>query len=160
MENRVSITISPEAIANIIAAINTIGQNLPSLINLSNEDRKTLPKMGDKSMAFVTKTLGYAKQNPKVVPSFLDLTEFEKDVVAVTDLNKVLIPLQQLVEKLDDTTLQAGSEAYTAALIFYNAVKGAARAGEPGMKTVYDDLQARFPGRGKNPVILVQKQNN
>ena len=69
----------------------------------------------------------------------------------------VLIPLQQLVEKLDDTTLQAGSEAYTAALVFYTAVKGAARAGEPGMKTVYDDLQARFPGRGKNSATIAAK---
>jgi len=46
--------------------------------------------------------------------------------------------------------MQAGSEAYTASLIFYNAVKGAAKAGVPGMKTIYDDLQSRFPGRGKN----------
>jgi len=74
------------------------------------------------------------------------MADFEKDVIAVTDLRKVLIPVQQRVEKLNDTTLQAGSEAYTAALIFYNAVKGATKAGEPGMKNVYDDLQSRFPG--------------
>jgi hypothetical protein len=157
MENRVSITISTETIANITKAITSIGQNLSALINLSAEDRQALPKMGDKSMAFVNKTLEYARQNPKVVPSFLDLAEFEKDVAAVTDLKKILIPLQQLVEKLDDTTLQAGSEAYTAALVFYTAIKGAARAGEPGMKTVYDDLQARFPGRGKNSAPIAAK---
>lgn len=92
----------------------------------------------------------YAKLNPRVVPDFLDQVEFEKDVVAVNELRRVLIPLQQLYEKLNDTTLQAGSEAYTASLIFYNAVKGAAKAVEPGMKTVYDDWQARFLGRGKN----------
>jgi len=151
MENRVSITISNEAITAINAAIATIEQNLPTLINLTAEDRKSLPKMGDKTLAFVNKTLEYGKQNPQVVPSFLDIGEFEKDVQAVINLNKVLIPLQQLVEKLDDTTILAGSEAYSAALVFYNAVKGAAKAGVPGMKTVYDDLQARFPGRGKAP---------
>ena len=84
-------------------------------------------------MAFVSKSLEYAKLNPRVVPYFLDLSEFEKDVNATTYLRKVFLPLQQLYEKLNDTTLQVGSEAYTAALIFYNAVKGAAKAGEDGI---------------------------
>jgi len=150
MENRVSITISEGAIANILAATETIVQNLPELINLTEEERHAIPKMGDKTVGFVSKNLEYSKHNARVVPDFLDLTEFEKDVNAVASLRKVLIPLKQLVEKLDDTTMQAGSEAYTASLIFYNAVKGAAKAGVPGMKTIYDDLQSRFPGRGKN----------
>jgi len=149
MENKVSITISDESSANILGAVEIIQQNLPVLINLTEEERQTLAKMGDKSVAFVSKNLEYAKQNPHVVPSFLDMPEFEKDVNAVADLSKILKPLRQLVEKLDDTTMQSGSEAYTAALIFYNAVKGAAKAGVPGMKTIYEDLKARFPGRGK-----------
>ena len=57
--------------------------------------------------------------------------------------------MRQLVEKLDDTTLLAGSDALSSALVFYTALKGAAKAGEPGMKTVYADLQSRYPGRSK-----------
>ncbi|MGE0076273.1 MAG: hypothetical protein AB7S48_00275 [Bacteroidales bacterium] len=149
MGNRVSTTLSAEAIANILAAVVIIEQNLPMLINLTIDERKSIPKMGDRTLAFVSKALEYTKQNPQVVPNFMEVAEFEKDVTAVTALNKVLIPLQQLTEKIDDTTMLAGSEAYSAALIFYNAVKGAAKAGVPGMKTVYEDLQTRFPGRGK-----------
>lgn len=151
MENRISIAINDEAIANITAAITTIEQNLPKLINLTVDERKSLPKMGDRTLAFVSKALEYTKQNSQIVPNFMEVAEFEKDVTAVTALSKVLIPLQQLTEKLDDTTMLAGSEAYSAALVFYSAVKGAAKAGVPGMKTVYDDLQTRFPGRGKTP---------
>ncbi|MGE0078008.1 MAG: hypothetical protein AB7S48_09130 [Bacteroidales bacterium] len=154
MGNRISIAINPEASANITAAITTIEQNLPTLINLTKDERHQLPKMGDKTIAFVSKNLEYAKQNPQIVPSFLDLAEFEKDVNAVNSLNKVLIPLQQLIEKLDDTTLLSGSEAYSAALIFYNAVKGAAKAGVPGMKTIYDDLHARFAIKSKIPTTI------
>jgi hypothetical protein len=149
MENRISITISEEALAEINKAIATITQNLPDLINLTAADRQMLPKMGDKTVSFVNKNLEYARQNPRIVPSFLDMTEYQKDTLAAADIKKVLIPLEQLVEKLADTYLLSGSEAYTASLIFYNAVKGAAKAGEPGMKTIYDDLQSRFPGRGK-----------
>jgi len=149
MENKVSVTISEEATTNINEAIKVIIQNLPEMINLTQEERQVNLKMGDKTVAFVSKNLEYAKQNLRVIPAFLDMGEFEKDVIAVTELRKVLIPLQQMVEKLDDTTMQAGSEAYAASLIFYNAVKGAAKAGEPGMKTIYDDLKARFPGHTK-----------
>jgi len=149
MDNRISVSISPDAVAAIKAAIDTIEKNLPTLINLTKEERHELPKMGDKTIAFVSKTLEYAKQNPKIVPAFLDLSEFEKDVNAVNSINKVLIPLQQLVEKLDDTALLAGSEAYSASLVFYNAVKGASKAGVPGTKIVFDDLQARFTDKSK-----------
>ena len=149
MENKVSITISEETVTGVVKLIASIEQNLPWMINLTAEERQALPKMGDKSLSFVNKAYEYAKLNPSVVPSFLDLKEFEKDANAVVQLKKILIPLRQLFEKVDDTNLQAGSEAYTAALIFYYALKGAARAGEPGMKTVYDDLSARFPGRGR-----------
>src|SRR5665647_2787387 len=109
MENRISITISAEAIAEIAAAIATIGLALPAPVNLSKEERQKLAKMGDKSLAFVNKALEYARQNPGVVPAFLDVPEFEKDVLAVTSLNSVLVPLRQLVEKLDDTSLLTGS---------------------------------------------------
>jgi len=159
MENRISFVISPEAVANIRTAIETINQNLPELVNLTVDDRRTLPKMGDKSFAFVSKAFEYANQIPKVVPGFLDMDEFEKDTNGYSELRKVLNPLQQLVEKLDDTTMLTGSEAYTAALVFYTALKGAAKSGEPGMKVVYDDLQSRYPGRGK-VVTLQVTQNN
>jgi len=149
MENKVSVTISEAAITAITAAIATINQNLPVLINLTPDERQALPKMGDKTVAFVNKSFDYAKLNPRVVPTFLDMAEFGKDVNAVNVLRRVLIPLTQLYEKLDDTTLEAGSEALTAALIFYNAVKGAAKAGEPGMKTIFDDLKVRFPAHPK-----------
>jgi len=160
MENKISIEINPEAIANSKACIGSIELNLPKLSNLSDEERKAIPKMGDKTVAFVNKALEHAKHNTSVVPSFLDMAEFEKDVKAVNDLNQVLKPLKQLVEKLDDTTMLAGSEAYTAALTFYSALKGAAKAGVPGMKTVFDDLQARFPGRSKSKNTGIEPEKN
>jgi len=43
--------------------------------------------------------------------------------------------------------LMPGSEAYTASLAFYSVLKTAIAAGEVGLKSVYDDLCARFPGR-------------
>ena len=159
MENKVSLVLAAAAITNIKTAIATIEKNLPALINLTADERIGLPKMGDKTVAFVTKSFEYAKQNPTLIPAFLDMAEFEKDVNAVNSLKSVLNPLQQLVEKLDDTSLQAGSEAYSAALVFYSAVKSAAKAGVPGLKSINDDLQARFPGKGKASDIVTTASN-
>lgn len=143
--NKVSIVIDADALAAIKEAEATIRANLPKLITLSADDRTILPKMGGKTVWFVNKALGYAKQNPKIVPQYLDMGEFAKDVAAVNDLFEVLAPIQKLAEELDDTILLAGSEAYMAALAFYSALKGAIKAGEPGLKNIYDELSARFP---------------
>jgi hypothetical protein len=62
----------------------------------------------------------------------------------------VHIAARQLSDNIDDTVLVAGSEAYQAALVFYNAVKAAAAQDIPGAKEVYSDLKNRFPGAHKS----------
>lgn len=152
LENRVSAQLSAESIQRIADALAVIKAELPFLINLTADERKVLPKMGDGTVSFVVKALEYAKQNPQVVPPFLSLAEFEKDAALVRPLAGLLHPLSQLAEQLEDTTMAAGSEAYQAALVFYQAAKAAAKAGVPGMKTVVDDLSARFAG-AKAPIV-------
>ncbi|BAZ66295.1 hypothetical protein NIES4106_10450 [Fischerella sp. NIES-4106] len=61
-------------------AITTIKQKLAFLIDLSNEERKALPKMGNKSRAFVSKALEVATQNSEFLPRSFDLEEMRKDV--------------------------------------------------------------------------------
>lgn len=147
LENKISQSVSAESLKKVTDAIQVINTELPFLLNLNADERKSLLKMGDKTVAFVQKALEYAKQNPQTVPVFLDMVEFEKDVQLVSSLSKVLYPVEQLAEKLDDTCKIAGSEAYAAALVYYNAAKAAAKAGVPGLKSVMDDLSSRFPGR-------------
>lgn len=90
MDNKISVTLADEAQTAILQAIATIEKNLPFLINLTNEERQANPKMGDKSLAFVNKACEYAKQNPALVPVFLDIAEFEKDVALANSLSNLL----------------------------------------------------------------------
>lgn len=145
--NEISFEINQEAMTNALGAIETLYENLPKLITLSNEQRINLPKMGDKTVSFVNKSLEYARQNPEIIPKYLDMIEYGKDVAGVNKLFQVISPLRKLVEELDDTMLLAGSEAYMASLVFYTALKGAISAGQTGLKNIYDDLSTRFPGR-------------
>ena len=56
-DNRVSARITPEDVAAVQSAISTIKEKLPFLIGLSKEERVSMLKMGDKSRAFVQKTM-------------------------------------------------------------------------------------------------------
>lgn len=144
-ENRVSIVISPENRALINEALAVIKTILtPYLISLSPEERQNLPKMKDKTIAFVTKTLGYAVSNPEFLPPYLNVPELQKDTDAVNILNSFYIVLQQLLSGVDDTIMEAGSEAYVAALSYYNSVKQAAKMNVKNAKTIYEDLKERF----------------
>jgi hypothetical protein len=145
--NKVSVKLSELEKQTMLNAIKTVDSMLPFLLTLLGNERKDLLKMGDKTVAFVMKCRDYAKTNPELVPHFLDLNEFEKDVTAVSDLLQLQRPINQLNQKLEDTIMQAGSEAYQAALLFYNNVKGATKAAVPGAESVYNDLSQRFPGR-------------
>ena len=94
-------------------------------------------------------SLEYAENNPALVPVYLDIAEAKKDFALSQDLNNILKQVSTLQRAIEDTTMVAGSEAYNAALVFYNSVKGASRVNVPGSEAVYNDLQQRFAVKTK-----------
>jgi hypothetical protein len=141
-ENRVSGTLSGEDVAAMQAAVGTIKQKLPFLKGLDPEARKSLPRMGDKSRAFVRKCLEVANQNPGMLPRAFDLDEFRRDVA----LDEAMLPIgqmiHQLAEMLDDTQTAMRSDAYLAALAVYSSAKLAGKG--QGLDGALDDLGRRF----------------
>jgi hypothetical protein len=117
----------------------------PYLLALTPAERRELPKMGEKTIGFVEKAFDFARQNPNLVPPYLDVDAFGVDFSDAHGLWSLLNSVEQLKEGLDDTEMIAGSEAYQAALVFYKSVKMAARQDIPGAKAVYEELRTRFP---------------
>lgn len=153
-ENSVSIQIKPEDLKKVLDALKTIETTLkPYLIALTPEERKQIPKMSDKTVPFVEKTLDYAQTNPQFAPAYMSVGELKIDLEAASMLTKVLRPVEQLGEGVNDTIMLAGSEAYIAALAYYNSVKQAAKMNVPGARAIYDDLSKRFPGRPKSETV-------
>ena len=149
-QNLVSFQIADKDLEEVKGAIATLKSKLlPNLKTLTPEERREMPKMGDKSTAFVQKTLEYCKSNPELCPQFLDVDALGVDVKAVETIRTIYQPLLQIVESLDDTMVLSGSEAYNGSLMFYNSVKIGAKTNIPGAGTIYDDLSARFPGKPK-----------
>jgi len=146
--NQVSLAIPPEAVEQakqFYAQGNAI--LLPYLLNLTPEESKELPKMGDKSYAFVTKALEYLKISGTPMPPYTNVEEMDVDLKGYDIIRQILQSVMPTVDLLQDTMLLSGSEAYVATLAYYNYLKGAAKAGVPGAQTILDDLSARFPGR-------------
>jgi hypothetical protein len=149
-ENRISATLTEQEVEQIRSLVQQIDYSMPFLKNLTPVERQTLPKSADKTVSFLGKSLDQSQHNPQFVPSFLDVYEFDKDINLSEALLSVARPLRVLLEKIEDTAMLASSEAYLAALFFYQAVKTAAKMKVPGAQTIYDDLKKRFPGRPSN----------
>jgi hypothetical protein len=144
MENRVSASLTEENKTTVQTNLTGINTVLDFLKGLSKDERQSLRKMGPATVDFVENALGHARNNPQLRPGLLDFTEFEKDMVLVRDLTNIYIQVEQLYSKLQDTIMLAGSEAYEAARLFYDAVKFAAKLGAPGSVAIYNDLKTAF----------------
>lgn len=146
-DNRISATLSADDKAAIMAALDIIRTKLPFLVNLTPDERQSLPRMADKTLAFDQKCGTYMTARPELVPSYVNVPELGKDRDLANDLNDIARVIGQLAEGVSDTTMLALSEAYMADLSFYQSVRQAAQRGVVGADTIYNDLSTRFPGR-------------
>lgn len=145
MQNLVSGSLTPENIQAIMAAIQTIKDNL-TLVGLTPQQRKNLSKLGDKSRAFVDRASQVVGQNPEIMPATFDPEEFQRDVAYFNGLGNVHTAVLQLLELVDDTMLAAGSDAFVAALKVYKASKDADP--ELGLDEAVAEMGERFAGQG------------
>ncbi len=139
----ISADLSTTDLNEIKAALATIQQKMPFLVNLTTEERRRLYKMGDKSLAFVSNSLTAAQANPDILPASFDTAELARDYQLATVLSELRLNLRQMTEKVDDTLLAVGSEAMTSSLSVYDYVKAAAKR-QPGLKAVAAQLGERF----------------
>lgn len=147
-DNRISLELTPAQKTAITTAVADLKTALDGILtNLNVDERQSLPKIGDKTLAFDEKCQAYMASRPELVPSFLDMAEMVKDRQLVADLRPCLLELQQLVEGLDDTITLANSDNLMGDLAFYQNVRAAAKRGVPGTDTILNDLKERFPGR-------------
>lgn len=146
--NRISASLSAADITAISNAIQTIQSKLPFLIGLSDEDRRVMPKMKDKSEAFHDKTKGYMQSNPEFTPGFVEAAEVEKDQELREEVLQFFPQLETLHRSVEDTLMQINSELWMADLAYYQNVRQAARRGVKDAQPIYSDLRGRFPGGG------------
>ncbi len=116
----------------------------PYLHPLSTKQRQDMPKMGDKTLAFVTKMAEYAQSLAPLMPSYLDVPGLVIDASTSNDLLPLFQELDGFATDVDSTRMVAGSEGYTASLIGYGALQGAAKNNQPGAQAAVTVLEPRF----------------
>lgn len=137
-------TVTDTQRAAVFAAITQVETNLDFLINLTPQERQALPKMGSATQSFVSKALEIAGNNPQFVPPYVDVPAMQKDYDLAMRLQGIEMQLASLLEKVSDTNLAAGSEAYVTGLTIYNSIKAAAKVNVPGAKALAAELAERF----------------
>ena len=126
-DNSISAELSQADQQAILAAVNIIRQKLPFLVDLTPEERRALPTMGDKRRGFVAQALAIAEQNEGILPRSFDVAEMRKGVALLESLRPILTALAQLCELVEDTYMAVGSEAYTSALLVYQFARSAGK---------------------------------
>ena len=148
MINRVNVAITPENVQAVKDALASIQQILPFLIGLTPAERVYLPKISVSNKVFTEDAILATTNNPDFLPAFVKAEDIKKDLDLFHALDEVVVLTRQIAEKLADTQMLAGSEAYTSALTVYKIFGAAATSGVAGSKTLYEQLRQRFTGMG------------
>jgi hypothetical protein len=148
--NTVSAVITPEQKTACLEAVQTLKTNLPPLIDLTPDERHALLKLGEKGEVFVRKALELATTNDSFLPRSFDVAEMQKDADLYFGLQSIVRELNRVMEGLNDTLMEAGSEAYAAALTVYRSAKDNGQ-GEL-LEGWLDELGRRFARKAAKPV--------
>ena len=145
--NKISYELTQENHDLIAQGIRDVDAALGFAVNLTPEERKNYATMGDKTFTFVDKTIQYMDERQEFRPPYVDITELKRDMNLAQQLKGLLLLIEPVVEKISDTYLAAGIDAYEAARKIYNYIKTASTSGAPGSDVIAAELAKRFVKR-------------
>jgi hypothetical protein len=143
-ENRISLELSTEIVNEVKALIDQIESKLPFLISLTTDERANLAKLNRDNELFVEETIRAAEHNSEVIPNYINVAEMEKDLLLYQQLNRIMVRLSHVSNKIKDTMHIAGAEAFATALVTNNMFQIASKMGVNGMDVVSARLSELF----------------
>lgn len=147
--NRISVIATQAQLEDVKAGIQAIGNSLPFLVGLKTEERSSLLSIDVNNKAFTEDAINAGLVNQEMLPAYVSVKDMQLDLGLFMQLDVIIPMVKQLLEKLIDTQMLAGSEAYMSALMLYRLFKSAAGAGVPGADAIVAQLELRFAAQGK-----------
>ena len=144
-KNLISAQLATDAKSKIYDAISVLEENLPFLIDLTLDERKALSALGDRTQPFTMKALEVAQNHADILPGTFDVAEFQKDLDLYNDLKQIERRLSPLMDKMSDTALAAGNDAYNHALLVYGFIKAVGKG--LGLDELLADMKSQFVRR-------------
>ncbi len=154
--NNFSSDIPDAVIAQITALLVQIETAIaPYAVSLTEDQKKHLAKISDKTLPFAEKTDAYLDSNPQFSPPYIDVAETHKDFKNYQKIHPIMIKTDGLKKTMNDIGIAAGSDAYVQFQAYYSSVQKASQQGVTGAKTIFDELAKRYPGHKKTvpPVV-------
>ena len=146
--NRISTVLDDAKIADIRKKFDELEAALSFIIGLTIDERVNMPKINVANRTFVMDSQAALQTNASFMPAYVNVPEMGKDITMYNQLEEFTQRAAQLSEKLGDTQMLAGSEAYLTSLAAYRLFEAAAKAGLPGADAIYDSLKVRFADQG------------
>lgn len=148
-QNLVSLILSNDQVVAVDAALTVLESNLSGMVSLSPEQRRSVPRMGDKSEAFCRQTLSLLGLNPQVVNPSLGLEGAESDLATLDVLRPRLQRLGRLSQRGSDTEMALGSDVMSTALQGYALLKVSGR--NQSLEGLRASLGTRFAKKPRTP---------
>ena len=144
LQDLISITLAPERLKAIDAALTALEAQFDDFIELSVEQRRELVKLGPRSEVFCRETLSVMERSPGALPVDFDMDAVREDREALDQVRPILSRLRMLTSRANDTEMALGSDLYKAALEGYRFARAS------GAGALLDELKAQANPRFKS----------
>lgn len=121
--NNVSAQLSDEDKKAVQNALQVIREKLNFLKDYSEDERKGMMQLGKVGRTFIGRALDLVQNSPGVLPRSFDEEEFANDALLYAELGEIGDQLAELHRRVVDTEAAVGMDAFTAALVVYQAGK-------------------------------------
>ncbi|CAG1020128.1 hypothetical protein MTYM_00076 [Methylococcales bacterium] len=122
-ENRIDLDVTQEQVDTILAALKTVEETIPGLIELTPDQRKGMARYSDKDLGFILKALSIAEQHPEILPPSFKLDEMRRDVDALQKLSTLFQALTRVTGIVGDSRYAAATESQGHGRSIYQFVK-------------------------------------
>ncbi|MFA9370905.1 MAG: hypothetical protein ACERIH_04275 [Labilibaculum antarcticum] len=142
----IQVTFSAEELtennAHLDALLASANENAPGL---TPEQRSTLGSINETNKLLVNKTRAIMTENPKYMPNFVNLDEFERDFRAREVIEEMLRKVDQIQQKLIDTKILLDNDNYQDVMAYYRAIRYYTNEHDQEAMPLYNELKQFFP---------------
>jgi hypothetical protein len=149
MKDLISMIVTAEQKATVLAALKQIEASLPNMVSLEPDERKSVLRMRAKNGDFARTTLRIAAQNPTLIPPSIDIAAAVEDLAALDQLIEIHELLTRLYERVTDTVAALGHDVMVTAHDSYNVLKVTGKA--QGLDELTDGVSTRFAKKKRKP---------
>lgn len=110
-ENRIDVAITQEQVDKVLGLFKEIEATLPGMIELTAEQRQSMPRYSEKDLSYILKALNVAEQHPEILPPSFNLDEMRRDVAALQSLDTLLLSGRRVIGILEDSRFAASRES-------------------------------------------------